>query len=1045
MFNNKKLGIRLVAILMTLLMTVAIFAGCNSKQFEADIDAAQSEAEAANAAAAAANAAAQSAADAAAALAAQLAAAQAAADSAKAAADSALKAAQNAQSGVNSIANGTQPVVTGNITEQKQKEVTDYINTTVLGELSQLKVKYLTVRYLWYTDAYYNRLAKLFDDAYIDVYRATTIDGVKGVISKLTTDIIAIPSIITEADAIQSQIKAFGEVDYELFLSHESNVTKARTDYTTLLNKYKNYFFANALYVDEYATNAQMRDRIDTFVLKNLNIATTTIRYAESKIVTLKAFEGQVEQAAFDAVKAVTVWGKTTYSDIKTESAKIEAAYALYKIFLTANGGDSSSVKFTETTGDKRVLTGEQFVKQYVLILYDGWFTTYKQKASDLVNSLVNFFMNETAGAAGGNFSDYDLKYLGLYTDAAFNATNYTVTIGDPVEKYGKGDQMIRNEYQIIAALNSAEFLKWTYSGSFKGTYSLEDAYLQVDNYVTKTITEMATVYFNRIALPALKADYEALKAAVTSYAAGTKSGTTSVVGVDLKDYDKNFAKRYNAAVDAFSAAAVANITTKTYDQLKATTNIEDLRVLNVTIDANDVTTTFNGAAMEAVLIELNKTIKETADTFAKDKADLADSIKFYDFSVELVKQLDTFNGLVNETSDTFVKNINTANKTAGATSDIKAPKDAADSAVKDFAKAVLALDYKSYSATTYQATNSKGEALYYNAAALDKAETTTNGLYRIPLMIELDKMVIAKDASVTLFGQYADKIFKALTDLARANLNKYIDTSVALYNTNYASDATTNTLNIKTDIDNYLTYLKTLSAITAVTTFDKAAFSLENDTITGADGLTPKTLDKLNIDLGYKVEVVKANEYMFHVQDYKYSAAEIYNKASDTATYLVSATTLLDNYCNLQNVYTTIGNVRLLAYYKDQAIINLNSILASVKGTWDATKGDWVAGKTPTPTYDYYSSRKVMYLSEVDKVYNRLVDAIMKVTMLDEGVTTLDSAKAIVDEISARNNKPQDGKKASESKDDYSFTVAYARYYAIDGSVYNWAAYNAQ
>lgn len=976
MFNNKKLGIRLVAILMTLLMTVAIFAGCNSKQVEADIDAAQSEAEAANAAAAAANAAAQSAADAAAALAAQLAAAQAAADSAKAAADSALKAAQNAQSGVDSIVKTTEPVDTDSLSQKQQEEVTKYINTTVLGELSQLKVKYLTVHYLWYTEANYSRIAKMFDDAYMDIYRATTIDGVKGVIAKLTTDVAAVANIVSDGEAIQAQIKAFGDVDKDLFTTQEPAVVKARADFNTWLNVYKSYFLANGKDISNKAA-------IEDFAYKAFGVATTTLNYAESKIVTLKGYAETVSQEAYDAV--IAIWGKTAYDDIKANSAAIEDAYNLYRIFMTANGGDGSLIK---KTVDKKTLTGEQFVKQYVLVLYDNWFAQYLDDAKTVVDSLPFAF---------------------------------------------PANPIVINDLQRIAVLANASFINWTYSGSFKGTLSLEDAYLQVDNCISKAIVDMTVAYYSKADIPEIQDSLTALESDVSSYLKSTDS--------IYKTFDIAFGNEYVAAIAAYKAE-IAKTSMLTYDALVAKTNIEDLRVLTVSTATKDVVTTVDNAVWTLVQNKRVETIEDAAEYFLNAKAELKELKAFYDFKRALCVRISKLTDTMDAYDDSNVLKLSDVRIALGGVAFTEAEAKALDTAVSavatSYRNAVMALKYNDFSAVTYQAKDADGKLLYYSKAA---GSTTTNDasvtvVGKYPLNVQVDKLVVAKDKVVSMYGEYSDKMLKIFADLVRTDVNTYVDKCLTEYNTNYPA-STTDTLNLNTDIANYVTYLKAIASLSSIGTFDPASFSLENDAI--ATGLTSAQIGAL----GYTVESLKNNEYLYRVTDFAKTEADV---ASNYATRFDEK---VNQYVNLVksgagNINTGLQNVRLLAYEKDKAILNLNSILASIKGTWDATKGEWA--KTPAPTYEYYSSRKDLYLSELDKVYNRLTEAIKKVTMLDEGVTTLDDAKAIISAISALNNAPQDGKKASESKDDFSFAVAFARYYEIDpAKTYNWAAYNAQ
>ena len=119
-----------------------------------------------------------------------------------------------------------------------------------------------------------------------------------------------------------------------------------------------------------------------------------------------------------------------TFADIKANSDAIEAAYELYKIFMVANGGDDSPIK-KKDADDKVVLTGEDFVKNYVLVLYDNWLAQYQSQAKAMIDFLPTLFMNE-GEFTGGEFAGIDNSYLGAYLNAEIvdNYKNYEVTYG---------------------------------------------------------------------------------------------------------------------------------------------------------------------------------------------------------------------------------------------------------------------------------------------------------------------------------------------------------------------------------------------------------------------------------------------------------------------------------------------------------------------------------------------------------------------------------------------------------------------------------------
>ena len=244
MLRNKKTGIKLFALLLVLLMTASVFAGCNTEAMEEAIEAAKNQADAANQSAAQAQAAADAAAKLADDLKKQLEDANKKIDEQKAANDKLQDELDKTKDELESLKNEPEP--DPGMDEEEWEDISELITASVLTELSQLKVKYLTIRRLWYTEDNYYKLAKLFEDASAALYRATTADGVNEVLTKLADDAAKIPSIASEGEAVQALISNFGDVDTELFTTHEEAVKKAREDYIAWMQKYSNYFISVA-------------------------------------------------------------------------------------------------------------------------------------------------------------------------------------------------------------------------------------------------------------------------------------------------------------------------------------------------------------------------------------------------------------------------------------------------------------------------------------------------------------------------------------------------------------------------------------------------------------------------------------------------------------------------------------------------------------------------------------------------------------------------------------------------------------------------------
>ncbi len=1026
MLKNKKLAIRLVALVLTLVMAAAMFVGCSSKKLQEELDLAKADAEAAKQAAANAQDAANSAADAASELVKQLEDVQKAAADAIEAAKAAESEAKDAQSKLESVVSGTKPVDDNNIGEGEWKDATADI-AKITNELAQLRAKHLTIRYLWYTEANYLRLAQLFEDADADIYRATSPEGLSGVMTKLNADIAAIANIQSDSDPVQAQIQAFGDIDADLFMSHKANVEKARADYKEWLVKYSSYFTANGLDVNDYDNK---KGAIDAFVMRTFGLGANNIRYAESKLATLKTYADKVSKDAYDAISAI--WGATSYSTIKGRHKVIQAAYELYKRFVVANGGDDTPITF-EDKDNKRVLTGEQFVKQYVLVLYDNWLSLYQSAAKTYIDSLPQFFMN--TGDAAGNFAGLDAAYLGIYeADETKVGNDYKVAFGAFAEQ-GSTNQQLLNEFEKIATLNASEVLKLSYSKDFKGTESLEDAYAKIENAISKALVEMATLYYEKIALVAVKDQVNALKTNVATLA----SSTDTV----YKTFDIAYADEYKLAADA-AVAAIEKIRPNTYAALVAdkTIKLGELTTFVKTVDANgelDFTSagTYSGAALEAILKDMNAAVKKATASYAEIKAELADSIAFYEFRKDLVTQLNAYVATMDAEGDAIFTNIDavrgSSNKVTKA--EAEALGKANTTTLDAYRSAVMALKYDDFAAATYQGSTGK-KSLYYNAAATDTAKTTETAKDNKALTIQVDKIVVAKNAAVKMYGEHANQMFEKLLDLCRTQATTLINNSVESYRTNYAGDATIDTLNLKAEVENYITYLNGLIALKSVDTFKLTNFSLADNTIKAG-----VTLDAL----GYKLEVIKANsEYLLHVADYEV-VANITNTGDNS--YLTLSVAQVTSFRDRAiNSYKSLEDVRHLAYYKDNAILTLKDNKNSFVGVYDS-KTDSLIDVRDGYEYNYYSSRKVMYLAALEDVYNRVVAEINKIT-LPNSSHTLTTAQGKVDTIRDYHDDLQDNKKKADSNDDLSFAVAYYRYYKTKYEVgedpYDWAKYNA-
>ena len=160
MLRNKKTGIKLFALLLVLLMTASVFAGCNTEAMEEAIEAAKNQADAANQSAAQAQAAADAAAKLADDLKKQLEDANKKIDEQKAANDKLQDELDKTKDELESLKNEPEP----DPVWTKRRGRTFRVNRTVLGAFPCLKSN--TSRFAYSgTQRTTIMLAKLFEDA----------------------------------------------------------------------------------------------------------------------------------------------------------------------------------------------------------------------------------------------------------------------------------------------------------------------------------------------------------------------------------------------------------------------------------------------------------------------------------------------------------------------------------------------------------------------------------------------------------------------------------------------------------------------------------------------------------------------------------------------------------------------------------------------------------------------------------------------------------------------------------------------------------------
>lgn len=1216
MLRNKKTCIRLLALVLALLMTAAIFVGCKDKTALKEAEDAKKQAQAANDAAAEAQKTADSIAKAAEELAKSL---QDAKDKADKDAADAKAAADKAQKELDEL---KKQETQAPIEKDDFNKITDTVSEKALKTFTDMKTLYLTTRELWYTPADYETLAKVFEDASYQLYRATTADGVDKVIADAKVAADKVTNIVSAAAAVQAQIAAFGDVDTKIFTTNKNLVTGARAAFVAWAKAYRPFLvncginfpittsdavvtaFINGKTVikdaqgnDTAAYNIHAVDIVNTAYLNTgrqayINISgTNSLLYAESKIDNLEKYaaliSGNIEQ-----VRQIVAAQGVTYINLKANGLAIQQAYDLYKRFYAVNGGDDTPIKATDAAG-KVTLTGEQFVKAYILVLFDGQLAEYQQKAYDFVyNKMVSFFMNtgnasalatEINGAIGEKWNENFLNVFGTYTYSYENGadpiTPYTTVVdtatgtislaGTAFSIKADGVQITRDFNRVVAQAY-AKIYEYDYTDDFKGSKSLEDAYLEIDQHVIEATIDLASVYYNDVTVPVINSIIgQKLAAYKTAY-------TTTELNEFYKDQDKKF---YTVVEKIWTdcKAGLAKFNTLTYEDLNklwnadaSKYNISQTTMFDMKAMTDPATGCLVGTEMKinsnkntSSLYIILKALNETVDDAMKYVYDIdvnaVDTVEFYEFRKDLCKELDRLVGLTTTgtTSGVDTKLAVILNDKANNTSSFYSLAAAAAKNISNVSlnitlieanfqaalytgrNDIMALDYATYKSSTYQAVNGAGNKLYNTQEAIGSATMTTSSSSNVALNIELDKLVVAKDAAVTKFAETADSFVKILCDTCRDSIKSYVTTSINMYKTNYFGDL--DKVSLQKDMNEYIDYLNTLTDLAGVN-FKAEYCSNEGDSFAFANGTALGTA----LADGYFQEVVTANKvYLFHVRgdatislgtnkmafatigitgapevieiknyytdgtvaaattvnhyataqqavgyqivfnagNSAYENRTIITDGNEGKGYLALAEAKLTEYLGLygmvNDAYQGLCNVRLLSYYKDNALyyegivssvnmtgngfffnfynnqlvqldantpstFNLYSVAVMYNNMLGTVKdGAWLAA----PAFDYTRGtlRTDLYLTRLAETKARIEERISKITMLSSGVNyDLDNAKLLVDECLVDAFRfSSDALASAKSTDDYSFPITWTRYYTdVAAYAYNWTPY---
>ena len=1171
MLTNKKTSIRLLALVLALMMAIAVFAGCSKADDEA-----RKKAEDAEKAADEAKKTADSLAKVAQDLADKLAAAEKAAKDAKAAADSAKAAADAAQSGVDHWHDGTTTAPSGTkpIGEGEFTSITETVKANYLKQFTELKNKFLITRADWYTLSNYDVLAKVFEDASYELYRLTTVDGVEQLLAETETKANAVPNIVSDAAKVQAMIAAFGDVPATLFTTNKDKVEAARAAFDKWVNDYSIRFFTKNGFV--FVTDAKNNIKIpatgerkivdfarkltDNQVYINVNENTNSLLYAEAKIAALLSYAsdaireemvaqlmisgGKTRAAAeavvdvlfdenatnvqmnnaldqYNIVKKLVEKTAPTYKECKNNAQLIEDCYEVYRIFYNANGGDDTPISYKDSKGNV-LLTGEQFVKLYVLCLYDGELTEYENMVFDYINTkIVPFFLNKgnaseiktltgwntLALASGSPTFGYDANdYMNVLSIA--DSTRFTFAVEeDRIDVYDNnvlsssikvdGIKIQRDLNRVVAAAN-AKVLALDYSTDFKGKKSLNDAYIEIDQIITKAIVDLAQVYYNDVISLFLEVGADSVLDSIKNVYANT-NGTAPTgysytnkanVNADAAYYkaDNDFYLQAEALLTA-AKKALTSVEFKSYDDLNKIENkknrvynISEQKLFDVTNDANGCIASIalhiydstnaddKGSSFETILKYAFASMNSGMLDFYKTllKVELADDV--HQTAIEYAKRLDNLVGIAkdNDASKGFdvpsalITDFGASYKAVVGNDNYKVNTvyqnlvAARNTARTDILSVKLLNDDGSFAIDkeTYAAMNSDGKAWYTENKNLSTFGMTTTAKNNVAVQVVVDPEVVAEYVIISKFAAGADAVVLKFCDATRAIIKSSLNADLTFYGEKYFGDL--DHVKLEADMKAYIEFLNSLTDFAGIGAgFKTASFSLKNQALDSTASGTTVVMKK------------NGNNYSYvaHVDTMDKNADEITGLTSTDATAWYTLTKgNLTTYFSIKNgtvVSDGLKLVKQLSYKKDMLkqgddtvtvqLVNNYSPIDTIYKTFTGTVKDGKFTVNPVPAYALGTQHTALYLSELAKVKERVINKVTAVDLINSGVKAgktpaeaYTAALAALDKIMAQTtNTVSDGQKAAKSVDDYSFYIAWARYYTDDPALaYDWTKY---
>lgn len=1160
MLTNKKTSIRLFALVLALLMTVAVFAGCKDQKALDEAAQAKKDAENAQKAADEAKKAADSLAEAAKTLAEQLEAAQKAAEQAKKDAEQAQKDANAAQSSVDHFHDGTTaPAETQKpIIEDEFGKITDKVSEKALKQFTELKNRFLITREDWYTADNYVALSKIFEEASYELYRLTTAEGVDQLIADTETKANAVPNIVSDAAKVQALIDAFGDVPATLFTTDSAKVEAARAAFDKWVNDYATRFFTKNgfVFVTDAKNNIEVsktgerkivdfaRKLTNNQVYINVNENTNSLLYAEAKIAALLSYakdaiynemvaqlmisDDMTEAEAkaivdvlfdenatsvemnkaleqYNVVKKLIEKTAPTYAECKTNANLIEECYNEYKIFFNANGGDDTPISKDDGKGNV-LLTGEQFVKLYVLCLYDGELTDYENLVFDYVNNqIIPMFMNENAKLAiksgepkaGYDENDYftslgcsdsDIMTFSVAADKIIIYIN-----GSAYDYIAADGNKIERDFKRVVGIANAKVLALDYSTDFKGKKSLADAYTEIDQIITQAIVDLTQVYYDDVVAVALNEIMSFTETALeTMYANNNGTAVTSYTQKAYRYADSAYYKADNdfyLQTSALMSAARKQLVAsklKTYEDLNKIEdkknnikNISEQKLFNVVNDANGCIsgiTLYTGAkdaALDTILDAFFQSVNDFFTDYTKVYINVGRAMEVHEMAVEYAMKLDDLVGIAKDNDAS--KGFDVASKLLADFGDsykavigadnykvntvYQSIKAARDTARAEILSIKLLNDDGSYAIDkeTYAAKDSKGKAWYTENKDLSGAFVmTTESKNNVAVQVVVDPWIVAEHIAINKFAAGADAVVLKFCDAIRATIKTSLNSDLEFYGSKYFGDL--DHVKLEADMKAYIDYLTTLTEFAGVgSNFKTASFSLKDQALT-SDAAGTEIVTKKN-GSNYS--------YVLHVDTMDKTVADITGlttSTNDKAWYNMTSGNLTTFFSIKTGTVVSDGLklVKDLSYKKDYlrngdsaVVVDLNGNdyqpISVVYAKYTGTVKDGKFVVDPVPAYVLGTQRTALYLSNLAKVKDAIVAKIAAVNLLDSGVksgkTPAEAYAAAIDALEdimvQADNTVSDGLKSDKSLDDYSFYIAWARYYTDDPALaYDWSKY---